>query len=103
MSIDRVGVVSLVGVGNVSVQPAPDKRETKEKLPVAPVSESATSAASGSTTRLRIEFSRETGRFVYQSIEPVTGKVLDQIPKEEIIRRLTFLREQGAQKVDQSA
>lgn len=102
MSIDRIGVPGLVGVANVSIPQTSSKDEPKEKPSAAPVVEVATSSSPSVGTRLRIEFSNEAGRFVYQSIEPATGKVLDQIPKEEVIRRLSFLREQEAPKIDHS-
>lgn len=53
-------------------------------------------------TRLRIEFNEEAARFIYQSVEPVTGQVLQQFPNEDMIRRVVHLREQLAEKVDKS-
>jgi len=53
--------------------------------------------------RLRIEFDTDAGRYVYQSVQTGTGEVVQQFPTEEALRRLSYLRDVAASKVDKQA
>jgi hypothetical protein len=54
-------------------------------------------------TRLRIEFDPDAGRFVQYGVDPDTGRVIRQIPTEEALRRITWLRDVQEAKVDARA
>lgn len=124
MSIDRLTSVGTQGLGaspkrtateteaGLSRQVAPaagdsstfaaSVAETDNSSPVQTV-QGAPKVQATVLTRLRIEFSEDAHRFVYQSVEPITGNVVGQFPKEEVIRRLAFLREQHEAKYDTKA
>ena len=51
-------------------------------------------------TRLQIKFNKETGQFLYLSIDAKTGKVVRQFPPEEIAERVRFFREIAGMAVD---
>ena len=44
-------------------------------------------------TRLQIRFNKETGQFIYLSVDSKTGKVVRQFPPEEIAKRVKFFRD----------
>jgi hypothetical protein len=55
-------------------------------------------------TRLRIEFNADAGRFVLLDIDPDSKKVVQQIPTEAALRRITWFREViDGQKADRQA
>lgn len=56
-----------------------------------------------SETRLHIEYDPDSGRFVQYGVDPLTGDVVRQIPTEEALRRITWLRETQEAKVDAKA
>lgn len=47
----------------------------------------------GLNSRLSIEENRETGHFVYRSVDKKSGEVLKQWPEEEILRLIEFFRD----------
>lgn len=53
--------------------------------------------------RLRIEYNPDVQRYVYKSIEAVTGQVVQQLPTEEALRRLSYLRDIAKKELDKSA
>ena len=52
---------------------------------------------------LRIEQDENTGRFIYQSIDNVSGEVLRQFPPEQILEFLSFFRDPEGIVVDDEA
>jgi flagellar protein FlaG len=54
-------------------------------------------------TTLRIEQDEATGRFIYQSVDNVSGEVLRQFPPEQILEFLAFYREPEGIVVDDEA
>ena len=52
---------------------------------------------------LRIEQDEATGRFIYQSVDNVSGEVLRQFPPEQILEFLAFYREPEGIVVDDEA
>ena len=50
------------------------------------------------TTRLRISQDEALGIFVYQSVDPVSGKVMEQYPSEERLKQLNYLVELDSKK-----
>jgi len=46
------------------------------------------------STALRIEYNVDAGRFVHLSVDPGSGQVVSQVPTEEALRRITWLRAQ---------
>ena len=57
----------------------------------------------GSKLRLRIDFDRAAGRFVYFGVNPNTGEVVRQFPPEAMLRQLAFVRQLAGLAVDSSA
>lgn len=57
----------------------------------------------GSKLRLRIDFDRTAGRFVYQGVNPKTGEVVRQFPPETMLRQLAFLRQLSGLAIDSTA
>ena len=75
-----VGVIKNVAeTMPVTVVPAPAPAKAKRE-PVMPEL---------SAIRLVIEEDRQSGAFVYKTLDRVTGEVLNQYPREEILRMLT--------------
>lgn len=46
------------------------------------------------TTALRIEYNVDAGRFVYLNSDPHSGETVSQVPTEEALRRIAWLRAQ---------
>jgi uncharacterized FlaG/YvyC family protein len=42
---------------------------------------------------LSIQFDKESNRYVFMSIEKLTGKVLEQYPAEDALRQIAFFRD----------
>ncbi len=57
----------------------------------------------GSKLRLRIDFDRTAGRFVYLGVNPNTGEVVRQFPPETMLRQLAFFRQLAGLAVDSNA
>jgi len=57
----------------------------------------------GKNTRLRIEFDRNAGKFVYFSINTTSGKVENQYPTESILNAARSLHDPSGLSVDKSA
>lgn len=57
----------------------------------------------GSKLRLRIDFDRAAGRFVYMGVNPNTGEVVRQFPPEAMLRQLAFVRQLAGLAVDSNA
>jgi|GEM_PF-756169 len=57
----------------------------------------------GQETKLRINRDEETGRFVYQSIDPVSGEVVGQFPPETILEIISHFRDPEGLIVDGEA
>lgn len=55
------------------------------------------------TTRLRINENRDAGVFVYQSIDRLSGEVIQQYPSDEQVRQLAYYKELAGGKVDSRA
>lgn len=53
-------------------------------------------------TRLQIKYNKDTGQFVYLSVDNKTGKVVRQFPPEEIAERVRFFREVAGITVDKT-
>ncbi|MCW5730756.1 MAG: flagellar protein FlaG [Alphaproteobacteria bacterium] len=123
MSIERLGSVGAQVVNSTSKRPVsePEADPGRARAPksgdsssfaatvaeteAAPKTETVQAVQKPQATvmtRLRIEFNEDAARFVYQSVEPTTGRVVQQFPNEDMIRRVAFLREQLAGKVDKS-
>ena len=51
--------------------------------------------------QLSIEFDKDAGTYVYSLIDPTTHKVVREIPTEEALRRIKYLRQNAGLKVDQ--
>lgn len=56
-----------------------------------------------SNLRVRVESDKDTGKYVYQSVDKVTGEVKRQWPAEQILRMLAFFRELDGLLYDQHA
>lgn len=56
-----------------------------------------------SNLRVRVENDKDTGKYVYQSVDKVTGEVKRQWPAEQILRMLAFFRELDGLLYDQQA
>jgi flagellar protein FlaG len=55
-----------------------------------------------SDAKLQIEQDKDTGTFVYRSINPDTGEVIQQWPPEELLRLRASLRELEGMLVDKT-
>lgn len=55
------------------------------------------------TSRLSIDLDADLNRFIYRSIDKVTGEVVGQYPAEDILRTIKFLREVEGLVVDERA
>ncbi len=55
------------------------------------------------TSRLSIDLDADLNRFIYRSIDKVTGEVVGQYPAEEILRTIKYLREVEGLIVDERA
>jgi flagellar protein FlaG len=72
--------------------PAPDPRlGTPAAKPSASEAKQAVQAAMDNlaNARLVIEQDDETGAYVYKSLDRITGEVLRQFPREDVIKMLT--------------
>lgn len=77
--------------------------ESKADKTVAMI-ESYLSKLSGQNTRLRINVDEGSGTYVYQSINPDTGEVINQYPAEDVLRQLALYRQDaGGLVVDETA
>lgn len=47
----------------------------------------------GRNLRLRVESDKDSGKYVYKSIDKYTGEVTRQWPAEDVLRMLAFFRE----------
>jgi uncharacterized FlaG/YvyC family protein len=56
-----------------------------------------------SDSKLQIEQDKETGTFIYRSVDPETGEVLMQWPSEEILKLRESLRDMEGLLVDKQA
>jgi flagellar protein FlaG len=69
---------------------SPDVASAQPAQPVAPASAgqggAASQAATPADTRLVIEDDKAAGSYVYVTIDPVTGKVISQIPREQLLK-----------------
>lgn len=53
---------------------------------IAPAAVASKPAAASADLRLVIEEDRDTGAFVYKTLDRATGEVLRQFPREEVLR-----------------
>ena len=53
-----------------------------------------------SNSKLQIERDKETGTFIYRSVDPDTGEVLKQWPPEQLLKLRESLREMEGMLVD---
>jgi flagellar protein FlaG len=76
--------------------PAPDPRfGTAAKPPVGKAVARSTPQATQdnlANARLVIEQDSETGAYVYKSLDRITGEVLRQLPREEVVKLLSDAR-----------
>jgi len=75
----------------------PDKqsnlRPEKRVQQLQPTVERLISRSLPSDTKLEIEQDKETGAFIYRSVDPKTGEVVSQWPPEQLLRLREALRE----------
>jgi flagellar protein FlaG len=69
---------------------SPDVASAQPAQPVAPAStgqgHASDQVAPAADTRLVIEDDKAAGSYVYVTIDPVTGKVISQIPREQLLK-----------------
>lgn len=53
-----------------------------------------------SNSKLQIEQDKETGTFIYRSVDPETGEVIKQWPPEQLIKLREYLREMEGMLID---
>lgn len=53
-------------------------------------------------TRLRITQDSDTGLFIYQSVNPVSGEIVSQYPSEDVMKFISYFRDQEGIVVDKS-
>lgn len=58
--------------------------------------------STGPDTRLRITQDSATGLFVYQSVNPMSGEVVSQYPSEDIMKFISYFRDQEGIVIDKS-
>ena len=56
-----------------------------------------------SNSKLQIDQDKETGTFIYRSVNPDTGEVIKQWPPEQVIKLREYLREMEGMLVDTKA
>ena len=74
--------------------PIPSVPPVTAPAPVAPASAPAADASQGSETqaetqadlRLVIEEDKAAGSYVYLTVDPISGKVISQVPREQLLR-----------------
>jgi flagellar protein FlaG len=72
-----------------AIAPAPDPKEPKVKptVPAAPSGEApAVRAQDPVEMRLVIEMDQATGSYVYKTVNRLTGEVVRQLPRAEVLR-----------------
>ncbi|HVN00435.1 MAG TPA: flagellar protein FlaG [Caulobacteraceae bacterium] len=67
---------------DVSAPPAPSTSPTN----VGPSQSPATPIDDQADLRLVIEEDKAAGSYVYKTVDPVTGKVISQVPREELLK-----------------
>ena len=85
----------------------PQARESKTaeaQAKVAPVEATERAALPApqpeARARLTIDYDKEASRYIYRLVDPVTREVFREIPSEEALKRIRYLRETAGLKVD---
>ena len=76
-----VGALKAVGLVTGDAPRPADKARPSAGQPAAPVDLAA--------VRLVIEEDRQSGSFIYKTLDRVTGEVLSQFPREDVLKMLT--------------
>jgi flagellar protein FlaG len=81
------------GINSSGATPRSDPAAELARLPAVPASANAPSPAQAvqppaptQDLRLNIERDQTSGQFIYKFVDPKTGKVIEQIPDEEVVR-----------------
>lgn len=78
---------------NVDVSAQPLSPASREILKSEDTFDQLASQLVGQNASLRISQDDATGRFLYLSVDKVSGEIIDQWPAEEFIRQLAFFLE----------
>ena len=81
---------------------ARESRSAEDKVKIQPAerAERFNPVGPEASARLTIDFDKESGRYIYRLVDPVTREVLREIPSEDALRRIRSLREAAGLKVD---
>ena len=74
-----------------NIQAVPEPVAAMIAQPVQPVAETPAPTAKGQNTDLRlvIEEDKATGAFVYKTLDRRTGEVVQQLPRESVLKAMT--------------
>lgn len=96
-----------VGTGGGTATDAPKERASpapsREVVPDASTDAKVTPTAPGVNARLIIEKDEVNGGFIYKSIDRETGEVLQQYPREQVLREVAKAKASEGQIVDTKA
>ena len=95
--------VSQPRVEPVDPAPATRPREADDAKELEQALNERISRYLSTNVRLQIDKDRDTGHFVYKSIDSQTGELHKQFPAEDILRMLAFFRELDGLLYDQEA
>jgi flagellar protein FlaG len=87
---------SLPGALNPASNLAPDQRVGEIHAAV----ENLIKKSLPGNSKLQIEQDKETGTFIYRSIDPETGKIIRQWPPEDLLKLRQYLKEMEGMLVD---